>query len=383
MTSPRDQGRREDDSEAVGVPNDVQGSRQGQDAHGWAGTTKRSRLVGALASEGGLRCEHGFEAGALPAKGRARVPCPMREPPVDDAETAARMRSVSMLARTLRRELLLSPELALLGCQVRVVEARVRDEALEGLGASERPLLSAQAFVGPDADRPRWTRLTIPAADPASGNPRSWPPGFVPALGRLVRAALLPPFPAAGALAECREIVLDAFALADLLRAASRRWASGRVGQPSGLPATAELDECDLLGACGDGARSPALRDGILVATPESLGTRTRVSWRERPRPDWRGLELRLADSGDPLQAPGTLLLAALDVLPGALLGGGLFVDAGGREHSLAPIALPGAEALLSALVASRGPGVPDASGLPIRTPAALLDRDRVLDALR
>ena len=247
-----------------------------------------------------------------------------------------------------------------------------------------RRVAAAQALLGPRAELPSWSRIA-----PLSGALDRWPDGWPGAADRAVWGWL------AGRAdrVEGKELpsgplVLDAFALADLLRVESKRWTrSARRGgtvassavsiDDPGFAFPADGEDRDGLGAA---VRAEAVvRRGVLQMLPADArdgrplpGFAVRESWRRPPSAGWRSLALDAARTEAPASA---IVVTRVQILGGRVLASGHLTERGRRTACFGPIGVPPPAWWLSGICGAVGEAVPDATGLPVCVPPVLIDR--------
>jgi hypothetical protein len=300
--------------------------------------------------------ERGFAGGDAPAEPPAL--------PVGDKGCAG-------LAQELRRRIALR-----LPNTADLVAVHVSSAEVEG-GGQRREVVFTRVLVGPDPRLPAWSRTFL-------GHPGEGDPPWLEPLARELDALRLP---WRGASPPDAAVVLDAFAAADLVRAAALGWLRREV--PSGtrvLPPGFDLDDPgspfggDAVDDEGTAMRPfPAVRDGVLLALPRALaderagrgaacGSAIAPSWRAAPVPTWRSIVVGARRSAPP--RPELAAITRVVLLPGEVVAFG-HVPGGGR---FGPWPAGAPEDLLAAAHAACGEPVIDAVGVPLVVPPLIAD---------
>ncbi len=265
-------------------------------------------------------------------------------------------------------------------------------------GARRRRVAFARVLLGPNPRLPLWSRALLlpdPAGADADAGTRA-DTGIEPAwLAPLVREVEAWALPWRGAAPRAgQEAVLDAFAAADLLRAAAAAWLhpGARAGRRV-LARGFDLDDPGSPFAGGvDDEGTPerplaAVRDGLLVMRPRGLadeqagrgrstGSAVSSSWRSAPAPGWRSLVLTAPRAAAlPPRAPVVTRVVLLPGAAGTTGAGGTAVLFGHvpDEGRFGPWPAGAPADLLAAAYASCGPAVADAVGVPVTVPPLLL----------
>lgn len=339
---------------------------------------KRSVLTEVFVSGEGVRFGQGWEEGTRTSgnltRRRIRAPEPpeLRVPP-DPGEMANRAEHLwNELSEILPS---FSPPLA-----IRLTLGRVEEEgqAADRTTREVREVGSLQAFLGENPLLPRWTR-TIPWGGVAPG----WPKGWTSALVREIEGWNRKIPPVELDLQRTSRVVVDVFALADLLRSEAYRWATPEFPRPSVvMPRGLEVvDPGSPFPLVGSGSIKPkggewevtVVHDGVLEpASTAGAGGINGESWRSTRKEGW--LQLRL--TGDPgiwfpdLGREAWVLTRAWPQGE-VVLGAGIRLRKGEVVGYWGPVPLPPPAWWLRRIETLLGPPVPDGTGFPVVVPAA------------
>lgn len=336
---------------------------------------KSSRVREWISGSAGDGLLTGWEAGPLRGLADSEAPA---SPAVDadDQGLDGAAQAGALRARVIRA----------VGPGVEVSVAVTRAVVREGGG--ERTLTAYRVGLGGTPTFPAWVRVTLPPGEEAGLSP-----AWCAAAARETAAWSLPAAaePAALPLASGLPLVLDAFAAADLLRAAAAGWlAPGRAGSRVAAPTVAIDDLGPQIGSGAAGHDPDArdaegtpmrpfavVRDGRLVGLPRTAdagaptGSVVRGSWRTPARAGWRSLVL---DAGPPQPWPDdAVVLTRVIPLHGDVLVAGHVRRAGRAVVRLGPAPAPPPGWWLARVAAALDHPVADASGLPVAVPALLV----------
>ena len=341
---------------------------------------KESWLEESIATAGGVTGGSGWEGGLSTRPSR---PLP---PSMEFFETPSSLSPIRSAAERLRSRLVAGLSLEPEEIAVHLSHARVSQRISGGCPGKilAREILTARVDLGSEGGGYRpWSRLA-----PLDRLDSEWPPGWVEALARETDSWPGTGRPGIEERPRGGPVVLDVFAVADLLRLMAARWMGLPLARRVAAPTVRVEDPGFFHSAAGgdaDGAGAPALayavvEKGILVGRPGDgeRGSRVQESWRREARPGWRWLRLSAAPSLDltARRDQAGWWITRLVWVRGLLLGAGHWREGpeASRPFGLVPLRPPSFG--LERVIASIPPGVADASGFPVTVPALLIDGD-------
>jgi hypothetical protein len=329
--------------------------------------SKRSSLVEARAAAGGVWLTRGGEQGGWgpdprPAPDRTR---PEHQLWQDVPEPGAE-------AEVLRRALVgqvperFADRLEVVVTRARVTETDAREA--DGSAAEERDLTTAAvSFHGPEG-LALWSRIA-----PLSPAATDWPAGWVPAVARelagwreLPVLAGLDPGP----------VIVDVFAMADLLRGAALGWLAGEP-PPGARVAPSAVCVLDAGLDVATGAEEGAPREWVAEGRLRPAASRAplvRPSWRERPRPGWHELALGFEAKPEHAWPSSAVLVSRIARVGNSTFGSGQLIEGGEARGVWGPWPLPSPTWWLLRLAGPCGAPVPDGTGAPVRVPPCRVD---------
>lgn len=224
---------------------------------------------------------------------------------------------------------------------------------------------------------PRWSRAVLAGADAMidAGSREA----ILRALGGLY-------VPAGAARPSLDQIVaVDAYAAADLVRAAAARWMALRAGTRVAGPAVAVDDPGWWpAGPRADAAGDPpvplaVVRDGRLFARPRGresapappTGSLLFDSWRKEPRLGWRTLRLRVGNAV-PWPRTGAIVQRVVS-LGDRLFAAGTWWSDGRQTGAWGPIPVPSPGSWLERIEAACGVAAFDADGVLVEIPPLMM----------
>ncbi|UCF66196.1 MAG: hypothetical protein JSV80_10380 [Acidobacteriota bacterium] len=346
------------------------------------------QLVWQGKSRSGQGCEEGCSPGEWPvAQGTL---APSRPGGVHTGGGSADETLIEQLERSLRAAV--EPFSTPFGVRWRraAVSEQITGGGLDRGWRALRHVVTAEALIGFAAQRPRWSRITLLREREAG-----WPDGFLDAVVRVMISARDDLPECAGQSLPRKTLWLDVFAVADLVRAASRTWLRGavqlgdRVASPAveildpGFFYPAGLDDRD---AEGRSVRPlSVISRGRWRERPRSMlderegrgcstGSSVRPSWRQPAEARWRTLVVRAARREDVTPPRDAVVVTRVIVVGGETLGDGFVLERGEPVARWGLSRLPAPDWWLQHIAAFCGPAVPDGNGFPVVAPSALID---------
>lgn len=322
---------------------------------------KRSSVAEASVIGGVERVDLAVEAGPLPMEGPA-LGALVPEPHHAEVPDAGAREELLELARLLADELGRRS-----GLEYSQVGVRIREALVEEDGRTRR-ITTAQVLLGVGSDQPfpAWTRIV--GLDPGR---RTWPVPLLDAIERAAFEARWPEAPSPPTPRGDEGTLLDAFAVADLLRVLIPRWeqSAGR-GERVAAEGIAVREGGDPFDGVSAGGSSALVDDGRWVAAEDPPRSLVRGSWREYPRAGRHSLVLDGPRLGSDAWRAASRVVTRVFVLGGGLWVAGVSFRNGHPVARFGPEPLPPHSRPLERVEARAGDPFWDLGGLPVRTAA-------------